>query len=364
MITKKTLLLSVCICLIILASTDNLSYAQLPKKPNYMTKSKRSGATRYQGERQAFNKPKRYNAIGLSISALNYFGDLAPRPNSFSTDISFTKPAIGLSFLHRKGPRFTLRWNFMYGVLSGSDAESADPNDESGKYRYVRNLSFRNQIKELSFSGLFDLYKNESNHTRRVSFTPYIFFGLAFFHHNPQAKVPDYDLNGVSLAEAGQWVSLWSLGTEGQNAKLDETDTNYGIKRYSRFQVSLPLGIGARVRLSDIFDLEFETGIRVLFTDYIDDVSRNYVDLSKLDSELARAMSYRTNELTGSFNEEVNAIMSRKYTAKSGYEVIAGYGDEHKDNIRGNVNDKDIFIATTIRLNYVLGRSFYKAKQR
>ena len=363
MIIKQTLHKISIVCIVLLLACNNL-YGQIGKKSKYMNKSKRPGATRYQGDRLAFNKPKRYNSIGFSISALNYFGDLAPRPNTFSTDISFTKPALAVSFSHRKGPRFTLRANFMYGVLRGSDAESADSGDVSGKYRYVRNLSFRNQIKELSFVTVFDWFKNESNHLRRVDFTPYAFAGVAFFHHNPEAKAPTNDLHGNPLEVGGQWVKLWPLGTEGQFANLDDTDANYGIKKYSRFQIAIPAGLGVRVKLNDIFDLEFETGFRILFTDYLDDVSRNYVDLSKLDSELARAMSYRSNEVVASVSNEVSGVVAKTYITDSGYEVIAGYGDEHIDNIRGNKYDNDVFMTTTIRINYVIGRSFYRSKHR
>ncbi len=44
-------------------------------------------------------------------------------------------------------------------------------------------------------------------------------------------------------------------------------------------------------------DLWADIGFRYTFTDYLDDVSENYVDLGVFDNNLARAMSYRSNEL-------------------------------------------------------------------
>src|SRR5690606_37387239 len=105
----------------------------------------------YRGKKFGFGKEKRYNTIGISLNALNYYGDLAPTPKKISTDLGFTRPAVGLSWSHRFGPRYTLTAAFMYGTLRGADAESADQNDaDNGVYRYQRNLSFRNRIKELS----------------------------------------------------------------------------------------------------------------------------------------------------------------------------------------------------------------------
>src|SRR5260221_10123708 len=101
----------------------------------------------YTGKKR-FGKEHVYSGVGFSLNALNYYGDLAPLPSKFSTDISFTKPAFGISFFHRFGPRYTLIGQFMYGTLKGSDAESAKGAD--GFFRRERNLSFRNRIKELS----------------------------------------------------------------------------------------------------------------------------------------------------------------------------------------------------------------------
>ncbi|MEQ9415125.1 MAG: DUF6089 family protein [Cyclobacteriaceae bacterium] len=233
----------------------------------------------YRGRKSSFGKEKRYNSVGLSLNAVNYYGDLAPRPQRVSTDISFTRPGIGLSFIHRFGPRYSLKGEFMYATIKGSDVDSADPGDlDNGIFRYQRNLSFRNRIKELSVVAVFDLFENQSTYISRVRWTPYAFVGVAGFHHNPQAQAPATDLNGNPLAQAGQWVDLRPLGTEGQNATLLDTDVNTGIKPYKQIQVAIPFGIGARFRLNEVMDLWADIGFRYTFTDYLDDVSQNYVD--------------------------------------------------------------------------------------
>lgn len=323
----------------------------------------------YRGKKFGFGPEKRYNTIGISINALNYYGDLAPRPNRFSTDISFTRPAIGISFTHRFGPRYQLTAAFAYGTLKGADAESADAGDGSnGAYRYVRNLSFRNRIKELSVVAQFDLFENMATYISRVKWTPYAFAGLAVFHHNPQAQVPATDLEGNPFPNAGAWVNLRGLGTEGQNTIRQEGDANYGVKPYKAIQPAIPFGIGVRFRVNEVVDVAAELGFRYLFTDYLDDVSRDYVDLNTLDDPLAKAMSYRSNEVSPTTSEAVTRIMSNQYDYGT-YQVVAGYGQVNGDsnakfNKRGDSGGQDTYMMTTIRVTYILGKTFHRAKFR
>jgi len=334
---------------LIMISTDE-SFAQFNRKS---IKKNNKRIASFKGKKNTFSKNK-YNAVGFSVSALNYYGDIAPRPQRVSTDISFTRPALGISFMHRFGPRYSLIGQFMYGTLSGSDTKSASPTEESGKYRYLRNLSFRNRIKELSVVAYFDLFENQSTYISRVKWTPYVYIGVAGFLSNPEAQAPANDLNGTALPEAGKWVKLRPLGTEGQYSALDPTDVNSGIKPYKTVQVAIPFGIGARFRINEVMDLWADIGFRYTFTDYIDDVSKNYVNLDKLNSELARSLSYRTGELGPPTNPY----------SYNGYTVQAGYGSEYTTNVRGSKDDKDIYMVTSIRLTYILGATFHKAKFR
>ena len=315
----------------------------------------------YRGKKSSFSKEKRYISLGFNLNALNYYGDLAPDPGRFSTDLSFTRPAIGISVSQRLGPRFSITGGFMYGTLRGSDFASADANDPvNGKFRHYRNLSFRNRIKELSVIASFDLYENQATYLSRVKWTPFAFAGIAIFHHNPQAIAPLTGLEGQPLQEAGEWVSLRKLGTEGQYAELLPSDANFGIKPYKLIQLAIPMGIGVRFKVHDVVDFSAELGFRYLFTDYIDDVSQNYVDLGALDSDLARALSYRSNELTKP------DIAREPITARNGvtYNVINGYGHEYPTNIRGKEQNNDIYMVTTLRVSYIVGKTMHRAKFR
>ena len=326
------------------------AYAQ--RRDNY-----RGDISKFRGFRNKFPKQSKYVSLGLTVNALNYFGDLAPKSGIFSTDISLTKPGFGLVGSYRMGERFSLRGSFTYGRIHGDDKEAADPEGEESVYRYVRNLHFRNAIKELAVTAVFDLYKHKRSYISRVEFTPYAFFGVAVLHHNPQAKV-SADFGGP---EAGQWVDLEPLGTEGQYVE------GSGVDKYSKFQIAIPLGIGVRYKVSQNFDLAFEIGYRHLFFDHLDDVGGNYIDKNRLEgglNGLAAEMSDGSVRV-----EETEPYYLYNSPIGEPYMVIPGYGHENGEaagpNIRGNSADKDIYIITSLQLSYVFGaRNFKRAKFR
>jgi len=338
------------------------------RKSNSYLKRKNRKVSRYTSGSIHFDKNKRYLSGGISLDATNYFGDLSPAVEATSTDIKFTRPAFSIFASYRYTPNLTLRGSFSYGRLLGDDYESADPYGESSRFRYVRNGSFRNDIKELAFIGVWDIFGNHGTFLNRVDFTPYVFAGVAVFHHNPKGKAPDFDKFGQPLEEAGEWVALQPLGTEGQFSE------HYEVKKYTRIQPSIPLGIGIRALMNKRWDFEFEVGYRYLFTDHIDDVSGLYVDLGSLDSELAKAMSDRTREpvAVNSGNardfEAINQVATTlTYTSLydgNEYTTYAGYAHEHPDSNRGLSSDKDIYIVTSIRVSYIITGTFKRAKFR
>ncbi len=361
-------LLKLCVPFLLIMALFFASDAYGQRRSKTYLKKKNKMVSRYKGGSIRFDKNKRYVNLGASVDALNYFGDLAPKSKMASTNISLTRPAFSVYGTYRFQPNLSFRGSFSWGRITGDDFGSADPFDDEGRFRYVRNLSFRNDIKELAFVGIYDLFSNHGTFLNRVKFTPYAFAGVAVFHHNPKGKVPELDKLGNPLEEAGQWVPLRPLGTEGQ---LSE---HYDVKQYSLVQPSIPFGVGIRAKLQKRLDFEFEIGYRFLFTDYLDDVSGMYVDLGALDSELARAMSDRSREPVGimkgqprDFEAIESTVRLTTYTSpynNQQYTVYGGFGQEHPDNNRGMSSDKDIYIVTSFKISYIISGSFKRAKFR
>jgi hypothetical protein len=310
---------------------------------------------------QRYTKSKRYTSIGGSLNAMNYFGDITPTSSFTSADIQFTRPNLSVHIMRRLTPRFSARAAFAWGRLKGDDFVSADPSDRDGRYRYIRNAHFRNDIKELSVVGMLDLFENRNTFLRRPDFVPYAFAGIAVFHHNPKARTPD------SLGR--NWVALQPLGTEGQFA------SGPGSERYPdpyrRIQIAIPAGIGFRYKLSPRIDLAFEIGYRFTFFDYLDDVSGNYPDMGDLGSNLARAMSDRTLEtISANTGDSREATLNRvfndtglrpiTFTGSDGrlYETVNGYAKNvtTRDGQRGKPSENDWYLVTGFHINYILIR--------
>ena len=173
---------------------------------------------------------------------------------------------------------------------------------------------------------IFDFLKILSTYQYRASCTPYAFFGVTLFHHNPQARVPKTDLNGNKLAQGGGWVNLQPLGTEGQNASLEITDANYKNKPYSRIQIAIPLGIGVRVRVSKNIDISGEFSFRYVFTDYLDDVSTTYIGEDKFVDMTANLLQDRSYEILDFNNRLGQEGRQRGWSKQKDQYIIAEIG--------------------------------------
>jgi hypothetical protein len=208
---------------------------------------------------------------GLFGGISNYQGDLVggtfvPR---------FTKPAVGASLAYHFSERFSLRGGATWGSIEGDDRYNS-----RGKLK-ERNLRFESKIKELSLVAVYRFFNQEN-----MRWSPYLFGGVALFHFNPYTK-----------DSAGSIVNLRPLSTEGQGLAAYPDR-----KPYNLTQVSLPFGGGIRYEISSRVGIGLEAGIRKTFTDYLDDVSKSYVDPADLlaaRGQQAVDYAYRGDEVPG-----------------------------------------------------------------
>ena len=98
-----------------------------------------------------------------------------------------------------------------------------------------------------------------------LNFTPYVTFGAGIFNYDPYAYLAD------------EKYFLRPLGTEGQGSPLYPDR-----KQYSAMAISVPLGVGVKYSLNERLNIGFEVLHRFTNTDYLDDVSTNYVDQTAL----------------------------------------------------------------------------------
>lgn len=199
----------------------------------------------------------------------NYQGDLQDK--NFTTQQA--KGAVGLGLRYDLSNHFALRTNFTYAALAADDKYTRQADLRA------RNLNFHTKITEANLLLDYNILNLEYHRL-----TPYVFAGLAVFHYNPYT----YDSIGTK-------VYLQPLSTEGQGLAAYPDRKTYHLTQFA-----IPFGGGIRWRFTDNITLSYEIGLRKTATDYLDDVSKTYVDQATLlaaKGSKAVEMAWRGGEL-------------------------------------------------------------------
>jgi hypothetical protein len=188
--------------------------------------------------------------FGIGLGASHYFGDLNTRAR-----INRAKMAATIFFRKNLGNYIAVRVGASFAQLGYSDQYNTH-----NTYMYSRNLSFNTKVWELSLQGDFNFFRFMPGEPE-YSFTPYITFGAGVFSYDPYAYL------------RGQKIPLRQLGTEGQGSSLYPDR-----KQYSSMAICIPFGGGIKYALNERMNIAFEVLHRFTNTDYLDDVSKTYVD--------------------------------------------------------------------------------------
>lgn len=272
------------------------------------------------------NKPRKEYIVG--IGGANFLGELGGA-NQIGThfvkdfEIVATRPSFQLAVRYRPVSMVAFKGGFYFQLISGADRLTEEP------YRKNRNLSFRSPVVEISGQAEFYFTKdrlaaqyNIRNARRGKSgdFQSYAFIGVGGYFFNPQAK---YN---------GKWVSLQPLGTEGQGLPG-------GPKKYSRFGLCIPYGLGAKYGINREWSIGIELGVRKIFTDYLDDVSTVYYDNALIKKERGDMAAYLADPSLHNYPEELGGDASGADQTAVGQQ-------------RGDPKSKDSYMFTNITLSY------------
>ena len=218
--------------------------------------------------------------FGIGIGASHYFGDLNTRAR-----LNRAKAAATIFFRKNLGNYIAVRVGASFAQVGYSDQYNTH-----NPIMYRRNLSFNSKVWELSLQGDFNFFRFMPGEPQ-YSFTPYITFGAGIFSYDPYAYL------------RGRKVPLRQLGTEGQGHP-----TYPDRKQYSSMAISIPFGGGFKYALNERINIGFEILHRFTNTDYLDDVSKTYVDGaifplnpdgSQSDAQLLYDRSYEIGEPIG-----------------------------------------------------------------
>ncbi len=230
-----------------------------------------------------------YREFGVNLFSTQYVGDLTHANNFYFS----TRGGIGAHFRRHLTKNISLRADVNFAMLAGADNSprlrglSEEAFNDTSKYfkgaltEYfqvdttsrtvtavrgdvnLRNLSFRSVLSEFSVVAEYKFGEFMINSSvTRANF--YLFGGFNVYNFNSQGK---------SAIDSVGWVSLKDITTEGQGL------TNYyNTEEFRSTQIGIPLGIGVRWTVDKYTRFAAEAGYRILFTDYLDDVSDNYVN--------------------------------------------------------------------------------------
>jgi hypothetical protein len=240
--------------------------------------------------------------LGLNIGPSFFLGDLGGtrgKGKTFVKDVNFplTKLMKGLyvNFYPAEWLGFRLAANI--GRLEGYDS-IIDNKGSAERFREQRNLGFRSSLTEAYFAAeIYPTVLLEKFDGLQFKLRPYGVAGLGIYHFNPKAQY--IDPNGEKT-----WVELKPLHLEGQG--FPEYPDR---KEYSLTQMAIVMGAGFKYYIKENMYVGFEIVHRKTFTDYIDDVSTQYINPALFDLHLspqqavyAKQLEYREKFLNPSIN--------------------------------------------------------------
>ena len=267
--------------------------------------------------------------LGGSTGVMNCLTDIGGKAGigkKFVKDLNYgnTSSNFGayLSVIYKNAIGFRLEACF--GKISGDDAVlSAVPETDIARTRFNRNLNFQTNITEFSATAeiypLFLFINWENKDAEPPRYSPYLLGGVGYFSFNPQALYNN------------KLVDLQPLSTEGQGLKEYPDRKPYQLK-----QINFPVGGGLKYELSSLVNLRAEFVYRILSTDYLDDVSTNYIDPT----------TFVANGFNGT--KLSNALILNNRVI-NGQRALPG-------NKRGSPTQKDSYFTFNIKVGLALGK--------
>jgi hypothetical protein len=285
--------------------------------------------------------------FGGSMGAANYLGDIGGNEETrrdfvYDMKIQKTRWSFGGFARYRLFPGLHLKGSMGVHRIEGDDALSTN------RARNFRNLSFRNNLFEVATTAEWSFWRTANSMGRpglrgsrkKIDMRAFVFGGIGFVLSNPKTEY-----NGTVY-------KLRPLQTEGV--------------AYSPFAFSVPLGLGFNYTMNRHHRIGVELTWRWVNTDYLDDISTNYVDPANLPNETSRQLSNRTDDLLAQMAAEGKTPTKEdiSYAASYGYNL---YNEQsQKLNKRGDSNNRDNFLSLSVTYGYVIkGKNkFYKSRYK
>jgi hypothetical protein len=267
--------------------------------------------------------------FGFSAGPLFFLGDLGGNQGigkMYLKDANFsgTKTVKGAYGNFYAAPWLGMRVSFNAGKL-GADDQSIKDKGGNERTRKDRNLKFQSNIVEGFFAlELYPTVPFERYDGAVGKFRPYLVGGVGLFNFNPKGEY-------IGPGGTSRWVELQPLRLEGQGMK-EYPDR----KPYKLTQVEIPLGAGFKYFVKENFYVGIEFLNRKTFTDYIDDVSTDYID----------------NTLFAQYLSPQQAAMANQLYYRENIGSTGAYNRPNVGTQRGNPSQNDSFFSTTLKFGW------------
>ena len=289
-----------------------------------------------------FGNEKTKVEVGINIGPSFFLGDLGGNRGvgkRFIKDVNFSLTNImkGVFISVYPNEWLGLRAAAQIGKLEGQD-DIINTKGRAELFRKQRNLDFRSNISEVYVAAEFYplMLLNAGNEDYKPRIRPYGVIGIGAYHFNPQGSLTDVNGNKT-------WYYLRPLHTEGEG--FPEYPDR---KEYSLTQINIPMGAGFKYYISDRVTISLELLLRKSLTDYIDDVSTNYIDPNLFDKYLSPQDAIIARKIS----DKINPIVSPSVTRNSpGIQ-------------RGNPNQNDSYFTTFLKFGIRLGPIFENTYSR
>lgn len=270
--------------------------------------------------------------VGLNFGPSFFLGDLGGNSgkgtnNLKDMNLEFTKLMKGgfVTMYPKDWIGLRLAANITY--LEGSD-DIITTKGINELWRKQRNLDFKTNVFE-AYAALeifpTMIFQRDKSYSPKLR--PYGLVGVGVFNFDPKGSITDASGNKT-------WYKLHSLRIEGQG--MPEYPDS---KPYKLTQLNIPLGAGIKYYASERINLSTEILYRKTFTDYIDDVSRNYIDPVNYNKYLSAA----------------DAVLAYKLSDKSIGIIYPGMTRYPPNTQRGDPKDGDTYFSLVLKLGIRLG---------
>ena len=270
--------------------------------------------------------------VGLNFGPSFFLGDLGGNSGKGTNDLKdinpqFTKMMKGVFVTTYPKGWVGLRLAADVTYLEGSD-DIITTTGINELYRKQRNLDFKTTVLEgYAALELFPTMMLRRDKEYEPKLRPYALIGVGVFHFNPKGSLSDASGNKT-------WYELHPLKLEGQGM------TEYpDVKPYKLTQINIPIGAGLKYFVSERVNISSEFLYRKTFTDYIDDVSANYIDPNNFSKHLSAG----------------DAAIATKLSDKVQPIIFPGLTRFPAGNQRGDTKNGDTYFSLTLKLGIKLG---------